>query len=532
MRTILTTIIAFLCVTASDAQTMLYHFPQPGLSQTEVHIGDWTIQGQVDNWSFHYTNDTVVGNDTFSHLVGYSSYFPSEYIYSSGGKVYGSPYEGTNFAHPDSMELIYDFSLNPGDTFHVSRIGIYGTFTVDSVGTILLASGETRKYMELSNSTGRLKWIDGIGDIERGIFYVDDFEGGHELFICSSDSAGPEYGDPNSTFSCNPLQPIYYGGNVSCGIFNFNVNINPPLCSNQCNGSISISSLAGGTPAYAFSWAPNGSTSQSVSGLCSGNYSFTITDSQGNTCTHTFFVPPPNPIHITVQTVSAGCGYNGYACVNVTGGSTPYFYSWTPAGGNQPCTGHYLSWGSYTFEVTDANGCTSYQSVTIPNYPPVYSTETVSQPTCANCCDGNITLNPTGGAGPLTITHPANETWPAAGNFCSGMYHYCVSDSNGCSYCDSVYLSVPLSADQNIPDHSFTFFPDPSSTELDVFISDAVVSDPSIFIYDPQGKLVLEKEHTDYTTQLNVSSLSPGVYFIEVHDGNNVQSRKRFVIAR
>ncbi|HLG39991.1 MAG TPA: T9SS type A sorting domain-containing protein, partial [Chitinophagaceae bacterium] len=47
----------------------------------------------------------------------------------------------------------------------------------------------------------------------------------------------------------------------------------------SCDGSASVSAT-GGTPPYTYSWS-NNATTQTVSGLCAGNYSVTITDAGG-----------------------------------------------------------------------------------------------------------------------------------------------------------------------------------------------------------------------------------------------------------
>ena len=64
--------------------------------------------------------------------------------------------------------------------------------------------------------------------------------------------------------------------------------------------------------------------------------------------------------------MSCNGGSDGSIDLTVTGGTTPYTYAWTGTGviaANQDQTG--LAAGTYNVTVTDAEGCTSVESVTI-----------------------------------------------------------------------------------------------------------------------------------------------------------------------
>jgi hypothetical protein len=57
-------------------------------------------------------------------------------------------------------------------------------------------------------------------------------------------------------------------------------------------------------------------------------------------------------------------GSNGTATVQVSGGSAPYTYSWSPSGGSQ-ATATGLSAGVYVVTIQDANGCETTESFDI-----------------------------------------------------------------------------------------------------------------------------------------------------------------------
>ena len=72
------------------------------------------------------------------------------------------------FFHTGNAEyLVYDFSLQQGDTFVTNISGCYIQMVVDSVSTLTLINGEVRKIMYLNQD----QWIEGIGSLV-GIYYA------------------------------------------------------------------------------------------------------------------------------------------------------------------------------------------------------------------------------------------------------------------------------------------------------------------------------------------------------------------------
>lgn len=95
----------------------------------------------------------------------------------------------------------------------------------------------------------------------------------------------------------------------------------------------------------------------------SGNYTVThyvIYVAQGCTASADAMMevyPEPSVLAIVDQNVSCAGGSDGALTAFVSGGTSPFNYLWTPGNEtNQSITG--LSVGSYTINVTDANGCT------------------------------------------------------------------------------------------------------------------------------------------------------------------------------
>ena len=146
------------------------------------------------------------------------------------------------------------------------------------------------------------------------------------------------------------------------------VEITDVACGADCDGIIDIS-ISGGTAPYTFAWS-NGGSDSTLAGLCSGNYTLTVTDANGCTFITTETVGGPDPLVITVDTIgNATCTNTGDGLVEitVTGGSAPYSYDWisdsTSILTTQDLNG--VVAGDYILIVTDANGCAIADTFTI-----------------------------------------------------------------------------------------------------------------------------------------------------------------------
>lgn len=138
------------------------------------------------------------------------------------------------------------------------------------------------------------------------------------------------------------------------------VSTNDVSCNGGNDGTASAFA-SGGTPGtgYTFSWN-NGQTNQTAINLAAGTYDVTVTDANGCTAIASGLVGEPLALSVTVNTTPSACNLNdGSADAVVTGGTSPFNYTWSSGGSGMTETG--LAGGSYTLDVTDANGCAANQ---------------------------------------------------------------------------------------------------------------------------------------------------------------------------
>ena len=239
-----------------------------------------------------------------------------------------------------------------------------------------------------------------------------------------------------------------------------NFTIDSVGCSGNADGVININ-VIGGTSGYSYAWNPAiAGAGPTAAGLFAGFYDVIVTDAQNCTTTGIYEVLTPNPLSIDTVTVQSTCGNaNGSAEVtSVSGGTTPYYYSWnTPGGAQTTALASNLSAGNYVATVTDDNGCSTIQAVVITDMPiPVIDSIVTIDVTCNGLANGVATAY---GSGISALTYSWNGSpFQASGAF-NGLvaslplYTVTVKDANGCTVTGVAQINqpAPLTANINAP---------------------------------------------------------------------------------
>ncbi|MBI2967410.1 MAG: PKD domain-containing protein [Bacteroidetes bacterium] len=138
---------------------------------------------------------------------------------------------------------------------------------------------------------------------------------------------------------------------------NFYVLTNNAACSDSNGSAMAI--VTGGTWPYTYNWS-TGETDDAVNGLSAGNYSLTVTDTNGCVTTKTYSVNNTGGALVTITAVTdVTCSSPaiGAIDINVTGGTPPYTFSWSTGSSAQDISG--LTESIYNLTVTDGAGCLS-----------------------------------------------------------------------------------------------------------------------------------------------------------------------------
>ncbi|MFK7771403.1 MAG: PKD domain-containing protein [Saprospiraceae bacterium] len=205
-------------------------------------------------------------------------------------------------------------------------------------------------------------------------------------------------------------------------------------CNGENDGSAQVNA-AGGTSNYSYHWSDGQTTSQ-LNNASAGNYVVTVTDATGTTAIASVQInQPATPLFgfILNQTnVTCLGGDDGSTEINVSGGTSPYQYSWSNNNSN-PTLNNLLA-GTYIVTITDNNGCTSSTSTTILEGNLIATTSDFSKTINGFSIDFEdlSTGNPTTwmwdfGDGNTSTTISPSHTYSAAGNYLA-----CLTVSNDC----------------------------------------------------------------------------------------------------
>lgn len=192
---------------------------------------------------------------------------------------------------------------------------------------------------------------------------------------------------------------------------------------------------------YRYKWS-NGDTTATADNLTPGTYTVTVTGNAG--CTGTISTTITQPTVLVLQTsktdITCNTGNTGRATATVSGGKTPYSYSWS--NGGNTATINNLTAGKYRVTVTDANECAKIDSVTIAQPNPLTVNVTITKGTCEGSNSGNITTTVAGGTSPYTYKWSSGPTTASLTNVGAGTYTVTVTDSKGCTTTGAVTLTA------------------------------------------------------------------------------------------
>jgi hypothetical protein len=212
-------------------------------------------------------------------------------------------------------------------------------------------------------------------------------------------------------------------------------------CLDVCNGSIILNVTGGQTP-YNILWS-NGDTTMTINNLCSGDYSFILTDQHNCELKDTIPINVIDTLVLDISHTNNVCesGCSATASSNISGGTFPYTYSWSNGANTKDVTD--LCNGNYTLIVTDSNGCKVNGSVEV-TYTNIFENFNISASQGEVYDGAEITLSATYLDGfsyvwtPSEYLNTPNNYTTTGTIYTTTTYFVYVTDNKGCSLTDTV----------------------------------------------------------------------------------------------
>jgi len=321
----------------------------------------------------------------------------------------------------------------------------------------------------------------------------------------------------------------------------------PPLLGATLNGQPQICVVApdgftyaiptGGTPPYSYSWT-NGAQTQLNNHLTANSYAVTVTDTRGCTTIRSFTVGFLGVgLFLIPHADAASCPEpdNGAASIAALSGNGPYQYQWNT--GASTAAINNIQAGNYVVTVSDVNGCSATNTVTVEqeNVEPV--TIDIPTPQCtAEIYDYESTANyhvyswevsdPRDSIIGSNNTPQIQVKWGAEGQklLSVSMMDTLTNCSTAMHFKVTVYVCA-VSA-QTITLESVIATPNPFDQYISIVGNDHDMTGVVLQVFSLYGALVAKKEIAGNTAVLDTNELLPGVYLVKLADGDAIKTWK------
>lgn len=227
-------------------------------------------------------------------------------------------------------------------------------------------------------------------------------------------------------------------------------------CFEEVDGGINIT-VENGVPPYTYLWS-NGSTQQNLSNVVAGIYSVEITDAAGTTITEQASVSEPTSFLVDLSILAeSNSNADGSAEISITG-ATPFVSNGKPYYKVEWSNGikdslhiDNLAEATYSFVITDANGCTYSDEFFIPNNIGDLRCDFLFEnPKCNGDSSGNIVLSCRNFAPPVLYNWSDGAISRARFDLKAGTYSVVVTDQLNAVYNVLIELEDPILLKNNL----------------------------------------------------------------------------------
>jgi len=294
--------------------------------------------------------------------------------------------------------------------------------------------------------------------------------------------------------------------------------VNPPSCHDSCNGQINVN-VVGGTPPYSYLWS-NNATTASVSNLCAGNYSVTVTDSSLCKSVKNFTLVNPTPLVLNPAITHVPCSgiCIGKINANASGSNPPYNYLWSNSQTSNPASN--LCAGLYSVTVTDSRNCKAEDTASVLiqsvfNNVHVWADKDTIYKDLSTQLHATIINNVSYSWFPAYGLSNPNISNPIAMPLVTTTYYLIMTDQHGCTKSDSLTIVVI----DLICGEPYIFIPNGFTPNNDFqndifYVRSQILNNMTLSVFDRWGEKLFESNsvNSGWDGKFKGEYCQPGVY--------------------
>ncbi len=213
---------------------------------------------------------------------------------------------------------------------------------------------------------------------------------------------------------------------------------------------------------------------------------------------------------------------NGSATASISGGTSPYTYTWTS--GQKTLTASGLCAGSYTFTVRDAGGDTYSVGVAINSPTQLNLPTSSSSATCGSCPNGSASATGSGGTPGYSYSWSNGTTLQTATGLIPGTYTVCITDKNGCTKCTSVTVNTSTGI-QKSEKAKLSVSPNPTSNLIYMELENGKWKVEIINMLGEKIYSSVLEANASSPVSIDISRLPAGVYLVSANGTRSYTAR-------
>ena len=373
-------------------------------------------------------------------------------------------FSNTSYTGGSGMTYQWNFGDGTGSTIkdpshYYSNSGIYNiTLIVYDAGTCNFSDTITKQLIVMSDSSYTIpeKYICVGGSEQIGIAPAPDpsvtYSWSPANSLSDSHISNPIAFPVNTTTYTLLMSNGTCTDTIRQTLVVYNLNAYTGNDTTTCSGLVNLTANSSGNANY-FQWSSNPYFSDTLnSSTTDSTLLINITNPT------TFYILVKNDYCQGIDSVKVGFTFitetanltpptchdfcNGMARISVINSvHPPYIYQWNIPGHFTDSLMNICS-GIYTCTITDALGCISIYSISVPNPLGISSNLNIFHLPCDEKCIGKVTSNTSGGTPPYSYHWNNGGTNYFIDNLCEGIYKLTITDSKGCFIKDTALVEI------------------------------------------------------------------------------------------